>query len=189
MTKSFGQISLQSRCEKGGIARLASAAMMAASLVWFASPAMAADNFCTQLKAIAADAPNGFSTLRGAQTKQEASAAAPYGMVDYYAVSSSLDGASSCDIEIQETATSDGLHYPNYACEFPITGKNKGTATRKLANRVAACLGNVSRPAGPGLDADGGMLLFHSTDYSVSYSTISGPFRPTISFSIQSEKH
>jgi hypothetical protein len=160
-------------------------AIFCAAVAW---PAMA-DPFCDPLKAVAADAPNGFANFQGGLTKKEASNVEPPAMIDYYAVAGGQpDGAADCDIEIQEHATADGLHFPNYACRFPIRGKDKGAATRQLANRAAACLVGVSKPIGPGLDKEGGMLTMHAKDYSVSYSVISGPATDFIDFAIQSER-
>lgn len=166
-------------------------AAVTAALALFAplnAEAAGSDPFCTQLQAIVADAPNGFAKFQGALTKKEASTVdSPAVMMDYFAASGAPAGAVSCDIEMQET-TSTGNHYPNYACEFPIVGSNKGAAVRKLANQVAACLPGISRPIGPGLDKDSGMLDAHSSDYSVSYQFLAGPAKPTMSFSIQSER-
>ena len=146
------------------------------------------DPFCAQIQAIVADAPSGFASFQGELTKKEASTVdSPAVMMDHYAASGAPAGALSCEIVIQE-ATSNGQHYPNYSCEFPIAGTNKGAAVRKLATQVAACLPGTSRPAGPGLDKDSGMLDAHSSDYSVSYSFLAGPARPTMSFSVQSER-
>jgi hypothetical protein len=148
--------------------------------------AAGSDQFCTQLKAVVADAPNGFASLQGSKTRQEPSSTDAGIIFDHYAVSSALDGAASCEMTAQEAATSDGKHFPNYSCDFPITGSDKGAATKKLAGRVTACLPGVSHPSGPGLRKDGGMLTAHSADYTVSYSFISGPAHSNISFSIQS---
>ena len=152
-----------------------------------AAQAASTDQFCKQLKAVVAEAPNGFASLQGQKTSQEASQTDPGTSFDHYAVSATLDGATSCDMMLEQPASSDGKHFPNYTCAFQITGGDKGVATRKLATRVAACLPGISHPSGPGLDKDGGMLTAHSADYSVGYSFISGPASTTIKFSIQSD--
>jgi len=145
--------------------------------------------FCEEVKTIAGDAAHAFSMVQGDKTSQEASTVDPSVIVDHYSVKASLDGATSCEMTVQETATSDGRHFPNYSCYFPITGSDKGAATRKLANRVAACLPGISHPSGPGLKKDGGMLTAHSADYDVSYSFISGSAQNRVVFSIQSDKN
>ena len=163
---------------------------MVASLAVLAAPAVAAGNLCTQMKAIAADAPNAFSNLRGAHTKQEASnEVQPPATIDYYEANGSPDGATTCDIEVQTTAGDTGRPVTDYACDFPIAGKNKGAATRKLATRIAACLGNVTHPIGEGVNADGGMVSFQSKDYTIDYTAMSGPAKPTIRLLVQGNGH
>lgn len=154
----------------------------------WSAKAAGSDPICAQVQAIVADAPNGFAKFQGALTKKESSSVEPPTTVDYYAASGEPAGAVSCDIEIQEIATSDGHHFPNYACEFPIAGADKGAAVRKLANQLVACLPGTSRPIGPGLNKQGGMLDAHANDYSVSYMFLAGPAQPTALFSIQSER-
>lgn len=145
------------------------------------------DPFCAQLQAIVADAPNSFAKFQGELTKKQTSQVEPVVTVDYYAASGAPVGAISCDIEMDETS-SDGRHHPNYSCEFPIAGANKGTALRKLASQAAVCLPGVSRPMGPGVDKDGGMLTAHASDYATSYLFLAGPAKATMAFSIQSER-
>src|SRR5579872_2518400 len=106
--------------------------------------AAGSDPICAQVQAIVADAANGFAKFQGELTKKENSSVEPPTTVDYYAASGAPAGAISCDIEIQETASSDGHHYPNYACQFPIAGADKGAAVRKLANQIVACLPGTS---------------------------------------------
>jgi hypothetical protein len=164
---------------------MAVAAALAISVAGGAQAA-ASDKFCAQIQAIVADAPNSFAAFKGQRTRQETSQVQPPVSVDYYAASGAPEGAVACEISARTAATSNGQHYPNYSCKFPIAGTNKGAAARSLANRVAACLAGVSRPMGPGLDKNGGMLTAHSSDYAVSYLFLSGPASPTVMFSIQS---
>jgi hypothetical protein len=161
----------------------------AGTVLLIASAANAAppDKICEQLKSVVADAPNSFAAFKGALARQEKSSVEPYDIVDYYAAKVLFDGATSCEIDMRDTPTSYGQSYPNYSCNFPFIGTNKGVATKKLATRVAACLPGISHPSGPGLSKDSGMLTAHSKDYSMSYSFISGPASETISFSIQSD--
>jgi hypothetical protein len=167
--------------------RVATATIAAANIVGGASAAPAV-KLCGQLRAIVADAPNSFAAFKGTQTSQEKSKVEPYDLIDHYAATGWPDGAASCEITMNDVATSYGQRYPNYSCEFPITGDNKGATTKKLAMRAAACLPGTSHPIGPGLDKDGGMLLAHSKDYTVGYSFISGPATNTVSMLIQSDK-
>ncbi len=146
--------------------------------------AAGSDKFCAQIQAIVADAPNSFAAFRGQRTRQETSQVPPPTTVNHYAASGTPEGATACEITANDTATS-GLYYPNYSCEFPVAGTNKGAETQKLARRVAACLPGISRPMGPGLSKDSGMLSAHSSDYSLSYFFLSGPAKQTIHFSIQ----
>jgi tetratricopeptide (TPR) repeat protein len=147
--------------------------------------AAASDNFCAQIQAIVADAPNSFTAFRGQLTRQETSQVPPPTTVDHYAASGAPGGTTACEITARHTATDTGRYLPNYTCEFPISGTNKGAATRSLASRVAACLPGISRPMGPGLSKDSGMLTAHSSDYSLSYLFLSGPASQTTTFSIQ----
>lgn len=148
-------------------------------------PVAARDTFCAQIRAIVADAPNSFAAFKGQLTKQETSSVPPPTMVDHFAARGAPEGATTCEIRVRHTATEAGLYLPNYSCAFPIAGADKGAATHRLANRVAACLPGISRPIGPGLKKDGGMLDAHSSDYSLSYFFLSGPATQTITFSIQ----
>jgi hypothetical protein len=147
--------------------------------------AAASDKFCAQIQAIVADAPNSFAAFRGQLTRQETSQVPPPTTIDHYAASGAPEGTTACEITTRHTATDAGRYLPNYTCEFPISGTNKGAATRSLANRVAACLPGISRPMGPGLSKDSGMLSAHSSDYSLSYFFLAGPASQTITFSIQ----
>jgi hypothetical protein len=183
MGGAFAQFTHDRPRRRRHAAHLRSAAAIAASLVCVAAPSLAADNFCTQLKAIVADAPNSFNNFRGAQTKQEMSAVEPKTLVDYYAANNPPDGALSCEIETQDVAYSDGRHTPNYTCEFPNAGKNRSLGARTLAGRAAACLGNVSKPSGMS-----GYSSFHSNDYTVSFTSLSGGNSPTVTFMIQSDQ-
>jgi hypothetical protein len=143
------------------------------------------DKFCAQIQAIVADAPNSFAAFRGQRTKQETSQVPPPVTVDHYAASGAPEGATECEITARDTPTDAGKYLPNYSCEFPIAGTNKGAATQKLASRIAACLPGISRPMGPGLSKDGGTLSAHSIDYSLSYFFVTGPASQMIGFSIQ----
>jgi hypothetical protein len=120
--------------------------------------AAASDKFCAQIQAIVAEAPNSFAAFRGHRTKQETSQVRPPTTVDHYAASGAPAGAIACEVRARDTATEAGLYLSNYSCEFPIAGTNKGAETQKLAKRVAGCLPGISRPMGPGLSKDGGML-------------------------------
>jgi hypothetical protein len=147
----------------------------------------ASDRFCAQIQAIVADATNSFAAFRGQLTRQETSQVPPPTTVNHYAASGGPDGAIACEITAHDTPAS-GLNYPNYSCEFPIVGTNKGAETQKLAKRVAACVPGISRPMGPGLSKDSGMLDAHSSDYSLSYFFLSGPATQKIHFSIQNSR-
>jgi hypothetical protein len=159
---------------------------LAAALVISAACSAAAaetDKFCAQIRAIAADAANGFVTLRGPQTRQEKQAATstdPANIVDHFAASGTPEGATECEITANDSDNSQGRRHPIYRCQFPIAGKDKGAALRKLANRAAACLPGFSRPIGPGLNKDGGTLSAHSNDYSLDLFSISGPASATM---------
>jgi hypothetical protein len=157
-----------------------------------AAPAAAADEkFCTQIQAIVADASNGFAALQGQRTKQEKLAATstdPAITVDHYTAGGTPDGATACEIRANESADSSGRRYPGYSCDFPLAGTDKGAATRKLATRVAACLPGFSRPIGPGLNKDGGLLTAHANDWSVNYSVLSGPATATVGLAIRSSR-
>ena len=120
------------------------------------------------------------------QERQEATSIDPLVIVDHYAAGGALEGATACEITAHESVDSHGRRYPGYSCDFPIAGTDKGAATRKLASRVAACLPGFSRPIGPGLAKDSGMLTAHASDYSVSYSVLSGPASATVWLSIRS---
>lgn len=168
-------------------------ALAAALAVSAASSAAAAesDKFCAQILAISTDAANGFVALRGQQTRQEKQAATstdPENILDHYAASGMPEGAITCEITANDSADARGRHYPIYRCEFPIVGKDKGAALRKLANRAASCLPGFSRPIGPGLDKNGGMLTAHASDYSISLFSISGPNSPTMEVWIKSDR-
>ena len=134
-----------------------------------AAPAAAADDkFCAQIQAIAADASNGFVALRGERTQQEqraATATDPAVTIDHFAANGTPDGATGC--EISENAPPHS-RYPVYSCRFPFTGTDKGAATRKFATRVAACLPGFSKPIGPGLNKDGGVLTSHANDWTAN---------------------
>jgi hypothetical protein len=158
--------------------RVALAAALVIPAAWSAEAAQS-DKFCEQIQAIVADAPNSFAAFQGQLAKQVTFEGVK---IDHYAASGAPEGATACEIVAQELAD---RRYPNYSCEFPIAGTNKGAATKNLASRVAACLPGISRPIGPGLSKDSGMLTAHSSDYSLSYSFLSGPAKPTVSFSIQ----
>jgi hypothetical protein len=147
--------------------------------------AAASNTFCAQIQAIVADAPNSFAAFRGQLTRQERSQVPPPTTVDHYTASGTPAGAAACEITANDAPTSGGLYLPNYTCEFPIAGTNKGAETQKLARRVAACLPGISRPMGPGLSKDSGMLTAHSSDYALSYLFLSGPAKQTIRFSVQ----
>jgi hypothetical protein len=147
--------------------------------------AAASDKFCAQIQAIVADAPNSFAAFRGQLTRQETSQVPPPTTIDHYAASGGPEGATECELTARHTATDSGQYLPNYTCKFPISGTNKGAATRSLANRVAACLPGISRPMGPGLSKDSGMLDAHSSDYALSYFFLAGPNSQAITFSIQ----
>lgn len=159
---------------------------LAAALVISATSSAAtaeSDKFCAQIRAIFADAASGFVALRGQQTRQEKQAATSTdraNVVDHYAASGTPEGATTCEITANDSANAQGRHHPIYRCEFPIVGKDKGAAIRKLANRAAACIPGFSRPMGPGLNKDGGTLSAHASDYSVDLFLISGPASPTI---------
>jgi len=165
-------------------------ALTAALAIPFASNAEAAqtDKFCVQIQTIIADAANSFAAFRGQLTQQETSQVPPPTTVDHYAASGAPEDATACEIRARHTATDNGRYLPNYSCEFPITGTNKGAATQKLASRVAGCLPDISRPMGPGLSKDSGMLSAHSSDYSLEYFFLSGPARQTITFSVQNNR-
>ena len=151
--------------------------------------AQAADDaFCTSLKAVVADAPNGFAGFRGDLTRKEQSTIDIPTTYDHYAVSKTLDGAASCEIRMQEEATSSGGHLPNYGCDFPIKGADKGAAARQIANRVAACIAGTSRPSGFDVKKDGGMVTMHDKDYALSYMALSGPANNLVSLSIQASR-
>ncbi len=164
--------------------------VLAISVAWSAAAAETG-KFCAQIRAIFADASNGFVALRGQQTrqeKQEATSTDPANIVDHYAASGTPEGATACEITTNDSANSQGRRHPIYRCEFPITGKDKGAAIRKLANRAAACLPGFSRPMGPGLNKDGGTLSAHASDYSVDLFLISGPASSTIGLWIGSNR-
>ncbi len=169
---------------------VALAAALAISTAWSAGAAES-DKFCVQIRAIAADAANGFVALRGQQTRQETQAATstdPANIVDHYAASGAPEGATTCEITANDSANAQGRHHPIYRCEFPIAGKDKGAAIRKLANRAAACLPGFSRPMGPGLNKDGGTLSAHASDYSIDLFLIAGPASSTIALWIGSNR-
>jgi hypothetical protein len=169
---------------------VAVAAALAISASWSAAAAES-DTFCAQIRAIAADAANGFVALRGQQASQEKQAATstdPANIVDHYAASGTPEGATACEITANDAANAQGQHHPIYRCQFPIAGKDKGAAIRKLANRAAACLPGFSRPIGPGLNKDGGTLSAHASDYAVGLFLISGPASSTIGLWIESNR-
>jgi hypothetical protein len=159
-------------------------AALAIPVAWSAEAAPS-NKFCEQIQAIVADAPNSFAAFKGQRTRQETSQVPPPTTVNYYAASGAPEGSISCEISAQDKATDAGKYLPNYTCQFPIAGADKGAATKKLATQVAACLPGISRPIGPGQNKDGGMLTAHSSDYSLSYLFLSGPARQTITFSVQ----
>jgi hypothetical protein len=149
------------------------------------------DKFCAQIQAIVTDAANGFAALQGQRTKQEkreATSTDPAITIDHFAANGTPDGATGCEITANESPSSNGQRYPGYSCSFPLAGTDKGAATRKLATRVAACLPGFSRPIGPGLNKDGGLLTAHAGDYSVNYSVLSGPASATVGLSIRSSR-
>jgi hypothetical protein len=150
--------------------------------------AAARRDFCEQYRAIAADAPNGFSLFRGDQFGEKPFPVAPYGQINYYVAKGWPEGALACHIEMRDEETDDGHRFPNYYCEFPTLASDKGKALRTLAGRIASCLKGSSRPAGNGLDRNGGMLSWHSKDYDVHYSGFAGPSNPNIRILIQAER-
>jgi len=163
-------------------------AALAISAAWRAEAAESG-KFCAQIQAIFADAANGFVALRGQQTRQEkheATSTDPAIIVDHYAASGTPEGATACEIRANDAANAQGRRYPLYACEFPITGKDKGAALRKLANRTAACIPGFSRPIGPGLNKDGGTLSAHSSDWSIDLFSIAGPNSSTMTLWLRS---
>jgi hypothetical protein len=165
-------------------------AALAMPAAWSAAAAES-DKFCAQIQAIVADASNGFAALQGQRTKQEkreATSTDPAITIDHFAASGTPEAATACEITANESANSYGRRYPGYSCEFPIAGTDKGAATRKLANRVAACLPGFSRPIGPGLNKNGGLLTAHANDYSVDYSILSGPATATVGLAIRSSR-
>ena len=168
--------------------RVFAAAIMAVASL--ASSALAADesDFCKQYRAIAADAPHGFASFRGEQTKQEKSTVEPYDLINTYSATGWPDGALNCHIEMRDEPTSDGHRYPNYYCEFAMLAADKGKALRRMASRIAACVRGASRPSGPGLEKEGGMLTWHARDRGVHYSAFAGPSNPNIRILIQSER-
>ncbi|MBU6297173.1 MAG: hypothetical protein KGJ79_04635 [Alphaproteobacteria bacterium] len=189
-------------CRTGRGLHLAAAAILATAGASVTGPA-AADNFCRQLKAVVADAPNGFASFRGAfsRTRTEPNIPGfddiddtPDIVLDIYVAKGWPDGALSCEIQTEESTPPGKLLYPGYKCEFPIQGTDKGAATRELALRAGNCVGNVNNATVTGLYPNGGMLNFDSKDGTVSYLLSSGTYREsgpptsTITFTIQYNK-
>lgn len=166
---------------------LALAAIAAAPFCLGAHAAVERD-FCKQYRAVVADASNSFASFRGDRTKREKSPVEPHDLIDFYGATNWPDGALSCHIEMRDEATDDGHRYPNYYCEFPTLNANKGKALRSMANRVASCIRGASRPSGPALDAQGGMLTWHTKNYDVHFSAFAGPSNPNIRILVQAEK-
>ncbi len=161
---------------------------LAAALPAFGAHAAGERDFCKQYRALVADAPNGFSAFKGDRTKREKSPVEPHDLIDYYEASNWPDGALACHLEMRDEETDDGHRYPNYYCEFPLVGADKGRALRRMAERVAACVKGVSRPSGPGVDKTGGMLTWHTKDYAAHFSAFAGPSNPNIRILVQAEK-
>jgi hypothetical protein len=148
-------------------------------LVSTATPAFA-DDFCTQLKSIVADASTGFSTLRGAQSKKDET-------FTYFNATGAPQDAASCSIEVT-VASASGQHTSAYACEFPTTLSNKGAAVKKLAGRIEHCLGIRANPDDVTASKDfGQVLLDFGSD--VSLQVTAGPAEPTIAMVITSLTH
>lgn len=164
-----------------------SAAALAAVLFCASAHAEGERDFCKQYKAIVTDAANGFEGFRGERTKRQKATVPPFGTIDFYAAKSWPDGALNCHIEMRDEATEDGHQYPNYYCEFPMLASDKGKALKKLATRIAACTPGASKPAGPGLDAQGGMLAWHSKNSDVHFSGFAGPSNPNVRILVQAE--
>lgn len=175
---------------------LAAAVVISGAL---APPALAGD-FCTEMKAVVADAPNGFSAFRGTlqstQTTKLPDPSEEYGTIDivteYYSASGWPDGAQSCRIEVPQEDASEKRRYAYYTCAFPVTGTDVGAATSQFASRVGACLGDFRNPVIGKSDRTGAMLIATANDGRTEYWFSSGSYdasgrKRTITFKIQSD--
>lgn len=164
--------------------KVLSAVLMAAMAM---VQAVHADKFCTGIRAVVADARTGFDGLRGERTEQRKSSVEPFYVVDYYAARGWPDGALTCYIERRHDLTRDGHRFPNYYCEYPVRGKDKQKALRKLTGRIAACVKGAESPAESGLNGDGGMLTWNTKQQDIHFSAFAGPSSPNIRVLIQAE--
>jgi hypothetical protein len=115
------------------------AALMLATVCLAAAPACArrVQGFCTDLKAVTADAANGFDLLRGANL----GLAWDDGDGDdetHYAATHKLPGALDCGVDRDQA---DGDDLPDsYVCWF-AAAPSKVAAVRQVAARITDCIG------------------------------------------------
>ena len=161
---------------------LASIAAMLAST----APAPAG-TLCAGIRAVVADAENGFDDLRGDRTDQKQSTVEPFYTIDYYAARGWPQGALTCYIERRDEPTRDGRRYPNYYCEYPMHGTDKAAALRKVADRIASCVKGAGRPTGAALNKNGGMLSWDTKNANVHFSAFAGASNPNLRVLIQAD--
>lgn len=170
-------------------------ALLVIVVAGFAGPAAADDNFCRGLKAIVADAPNGFASFRGGFRGSDKQTLPDLGdgegdlttITYHYAASGWPEGASFCEIMQQKFDQPDAqLSYPVYQCQFPIQGDDKGAATKELTLRAGNCLGIVGTAEMIiNVDKNGGMYHFNSNDKTIGYQLSSDRSSSTITFMVQ----
>ena len=156
--------------------RLRALCAAALSLV-LATPA-SAGGFCDSIKAIANDAPNGFTAFRGTPTKQEF-------RYDHYAATGWPDGALTCEIEV---ATDENIPnqapYTDYTCNFPMGAASKPAAVRTFAKSLQRCIKGLKIEPGTKLTKDGGSLLVTYRPGIVGFAVIAMPEAATLRLNI-----
>ena len=155
-----------------------SRALCAAALSFLLATPASAGGFCDTIKAIANDAPNGFSSFRGASTKQEF-------RYDHYAASGWPDGALACEIEV---ATDENIPnqapYTDYTCNFPLGAAGKPAAVRTFAKSLQRCISGLKVEPGTKLTKDGGSLLVRYRPGVVGFAVIALPEADTLRLNI-----
>jgi len=152
----------------------------------FVTGLMPQRDLCGDLQRIAADAPNGFRSLRGEQTRIEGRSEDE--LRRYFTALHWPAGATSCEISENMQMSPKGRHYPNYSCDFTMLDATKSKAQNldQLAHQISRCL-DVPPDDDPDVDegTQSGQELMSGHDMSIQ--VLLGPGNPTISVSIQSE--
>lgn len=155
-----------------------SRALCAAALSLVLATPASASGFCDSIKVIANDAPNGFSSFRGAPTKQEF-------RYDHYTATGWPEGALACEIEV---ATDENIPnqapYTDYTCNFPIGAPSKPAAIRTFVKSLQHCIHGLKIEPVARLTEDGGSLLVRYRPGVVGFAVMILPGADTLRLNI-----